>query len=166
MLLLFLFFFVFFFTSLCNNRRYRFSQMWFSQNKEKNSGAGTVWLSECPSLVHTRGVSLSGSHPWSGLANHASRLPLISVPLGFSSRSLGFTPISRSFLVSSSLAFGLVIVTRAVSPSFPYHCRGKCVQVFCLCAYLCTMYVPGAHGGQKSTSDLLEVKLQIIVSVL
>jgi hypothetical protein len=39
-----------------------------------------------------------------------------------------------------------------------------CVWLFCLHVYLCTMYVPGAQGGQKRALDSLELKLQTVVS--
>lgn len=35
--------------------------------------------------------------------------------------------------------------------------------VLCMCT-LCAMYVPGAGAEQESTSDLLEIRLQIVVS--
>lgn len=38
------------------------------------------------------------------------------------------------------------------------------VWMFCLHVYLYTMYVVGAHGGQKKTSDPLELVLQMVVS--
>lgn len=39
-----------------------------------------------------------------------------------------------------------------------------CVWLFCLHIYLCTAYVPDAHGGQRQAWDLLELELQILVS--
>ena len=29
---------------------------------------------------------------------------------------------------------------------------------------MCTMYMPGAYGGQKRVSDALELELQVVVS--
>ena len=38
-----------------------------------------------------------------------------------------------------------------------------CVLMFCLHVCLCTMYMPGALGGQNRVADPLELKLHMVM---
>ena len=39
------------------------------------------------------------------------------------------------------------------------------IYMFCLHECMHTVCIPGAHGGQKRTSDAMELKLQMVVSL-
>lgn len=103
--------------------------MWFSQNKEKNSGAGTVGLSKCHSLVHTHGQAWLTTNPdslsfLSPFAFHLYPLALPPHPAVFWFRLHGLRlgDDHQSHVSFFSLPLQGKMCTGVLSACVPLHC--------------------------------------------